>query len=521
VAELAQDLQGPTLGTLTASHARARSGLWASLRALPLARQYLLVLLLAFTVKQAFQVILYPPFTGHDEVAHFDYIRTVADEYRVPIIPNLEQWRDNWRTPGAEIEGDFLSLDLYRYQRYALDWCCGPRDDGGRWREEPPKAMTLLGDLYPNGWQYVANHPPLYYLLMTPVYKATSFASLEVQQYALRAAAIPLGMAVVLLAFLMMQALAPRDAFLQTTVPTVVAFQPQVSYEGAMVNNDILSIALFTLILYLLVRGIMTGFTLPRSLVLGLVLGLGLLTKATLLTAVPLIALAIIASVGWRSARQWLLYGAAAGGVAGLVAAPWYVYLYRTYGDLDGLTRVRALQYAWAYDPGEAPSMWELFWNWTFAQERWRETWGEFGWRLIHLDEGLLAALAVICGIFLLGFFLFLGVQAYGRVRVAREGEAPSDLFDGRQTRVVLLMAAAAIIAYAAVLQFGTQFMLTQARYYFHAIVPLAFVLMLGLRQLLPVRARPYGAATVLLLMVALNLVIFTQYVIPYWYLGS
>ena len=64
-------------------------------------------------------------------------------------------------------------------------------------------------------------------------------------------------------------------------------------------------------------------------------------------------------------------------------------------------------------------------------------------------------------------------------------------------------------------------FSLTQARYFFPAINAFAFLLMLGLRAVLPVGARRYGQAVVVAALVVLTIIIYTQYVIPYWYLDS
>ena len=521
------ELAGEIRGTRSADDAVSRSlpfvGWWASFRALPIARRYVLLLLVAVFAKQAVQVVLFPPFTGHDEVAHFAYLRTIADEHRIPIVPDLDEWRAAWEVRG-EPPGDYIPLDLYPYQRYSLDWCCEKGSNNGDYDLVPPKAMNLPirqgeRELYPNGWQYAANHPPLFYVVMTPVYWATDSLSLESQQYALRAAVIPFWLAIVWLSYLIVRNIFPRDAFLAMTVPTFVAFQTQLSYEGAMFNNDMLSFAIFSLILYQLTRCVRLGFTLPRALGIGLVLGLGLLTKGTLITAAPLIGLAMVYRVGWRSVRRWAMLGTTTAATAAAISAPWFAFLYRTYGNLDGLDAIKALQFQWTYRRTEPPSHWDLFWNWSFVQNRWSETWAEFGWRLIKVDQWLLALIGIVCAA-----LAVRGLLAVAQLYTRRRGASSSDGEDAsrrHQRFALVLMVVTVLVAYGAVIQFGTQFALTQARYYFHALVPLAVILMLGLRQLLPTSWRPYGAGGVLVAMVVLNVVIYTQYVIPYWYLAS
>jgi 4-amino-4-deoxy-L-arabinose transferase-like glycosyltransferase len=489
----------------------------SGIRAWPAHRKYIVVLLLLFAVKQAFNVIVFPPFTGHDEVAHYAYIRTVADEHRVPVIPDLAEWRAAWQEHKTTFPGDYLPLDLYKYQRYVLDWCCSA-SDRPEFATQPPTAMSWAGETYPNGWQYTANHPPLYYAVMAPIYKATDSLSPESQQYVLRAAAIPIGLLVVLLTYLIAGLLFPGDRFMMTVPPTFVAFQTQVSYEAAMVNNDILLIGLFTLLIYLLIRGVRCGFTLQSSAAIGLVLGLGLLAKASMLTAAPLVAIGIIFGVGIRHMRRWVTLGATSAAVAGLVCWPWYLFLYRTYGNLSGLAQIKALQYLWTYRFQTAPSIFDELFSLNFARMRWKETWGEFGWRLIHLDGWLLAVIGIPLLIMAVAGIVSLVVSSVRRLS-ADSVNRPT--LDRAQVRGLWLLLTVCVIAYGAMLQFGTDFSLTQARYYFNAIAAVAILIAFGLRQVVPARYHSTAIVVFLLFFVTVNVLIYTQYVLPYWYLAS
>ncbi len=214
---------------------------------------FIVLLLAVFTGKQIFSVAAFYPFSGHDELAHYSYIRTLATEARLPVLPDLQEWRGEL-SGGQPPPTDELPGELYTYCRFALDWFCEP--ENVRWRENPPRIVTVPGyGYYPSGYQYVANHPPLYYALMSPVYLLSRGASVEVQQYLLRLAAIPFGLLTVYAAFRTVRLLFPNDWFMLVTVPAFVAFQPQISYEAAMVNNDIVAIALFSLLIWGIVAG--------------------------------------------------------------------------------------------------------------------------------------------------------------------------------------------------------------------------------------------------------------------------
>jgi hypothetical protein len=74
------------------------------------------------------------------------------------------------------------------------------------------------------------------------------------------------------------------------------------------------------------------------------------------------------------------------------------------------------------------------------------------------------------------------------------------------------------ILGYAAVIQFGLTFVLTQARYFFPMIPPVAVLLMVGLYTLVPARGRAYVQVGVVGVMVALNLYIYSAYVVAFWF---
>src|SRR4051812_49023211 len=129
--------------TIPDSASRGRSGAVArvslsNIRAWPVARQFLLVLVAVFLVKQAINVVIFPPFSGHDEVAHYAYVRTVATEYRVPKIPTLSEFRAALGTDRNKLPGDFIPDDLFRYCHYVLDW--GYCDDPA-WVKNPPHIV--------------------------------------------------------------------------------------------------------------------------------------------------------------------------------------------------------------------------------------------------------------------------------------------------------------------------------------------------------------------------------------------
>lgn len=435
-------------------------------------RRFLIALLVAYTAKQVLTAVIFPPFTGHDEVAHYEYVRILASDGRLPALAT-----------------DRLPTDLFTYRWYALQW------------RELGRTHAPL---------YTALHPPLYYAAMAPIYASARGLTAEAKQYLLRMAAIPFGLVTVWLTFLVARTVFPHDTFVPVCASSLVAFQPQVSYEAAMVNNDICAIALFTWVVYLLVAGVRDGFTTRHAVLTGTALGLALLAKGTALTALPLVALALTLSPHGGGWTRRLIMALVVGVVAASLAAPWYAHLYRTYGDFSGLSLLASFQTDLVRRDA---TLLQLLLSGEFAAQRWSETWGEFGWKLIPLDGWILTLTAALAWVSAAGLFSAAFVEwresGIGLIRRIRT--------DGRAAGLVLL-AATCVISYAAVAQFGTRFALTQARYFFPAVAAGAVVAAAGLRAWCPVRVRMEAQAALLLALILLNVTIFTAYVIPHWY---
>jgi 4-amino-4-deoxy-L-arabinose transferase-like glycosyltransferase len=426
-------------------------------------RRFLVALLIVYVAKQLVVAFVSPPFTGHDEVAHFAVIRIVATEHRIPML-----WTDT------------LPADLYQYRAYSIEW--HNRD---------------------NSPLYTAVHPPLYYILMAPVYAAASRLSPEGIQYVLRCASIPCGVALIVLAFLLTTTLFPRDAFLGVTVPTAVAFQPQISYEAAMVNNDALATALYTGILLLMVLTIRDGATIRRAALLGVAAGVALLAKGTTVIALVLIPLALLAGQRGRRWRSAAIQTAVAYAAAMAIIGPWWWFMTRAYGDPMALTAIAATQTDLTRDD---TTFLQLLFSGRFLVDRWTETWGEFGWRLIHISGALLALLGVVTA---------ASIAALVAVAMAERRAVASY---GWRVPALALLAAACALGYLSTVQFGVRFVLTQARYFFPMAAAAALLLMLGLRAWIPGRWHSIGQAVVVFAAIAVNVAIYTAYVIPYWY---
>lgn len=496
----------------------------AAVRAASIEQKFLVILLLMVAAKGVALTFIHQPFTGHDEVAHYTYLEIVATDGRMPIIPDLDKWNAAYQSTGVD-DADRMPAKLWKYCQYVTDdwnFCGNPKC------VEPCYLQNIPPDfkIGPNGWVYTANHPPLYYLYMTPVYWLTEGLSPASQLYFFRLATVPFGLLTVLFAYLTIRTLFPQDRFLGLMVPAFVAFQPQISYESAMLNNDIMAIAFTSAVIYLVVLGLKKRFPVWNCVLIGACYGLAVLSKNTSLTVGAIVAFAMILGLGWRNWRAWIAKGVLAAGTAALLVWPWFLFLWATYGNFTALPQVKALQW-WNYQYSARPTIWSQLTSKRFFWARWEETWGDFGWRLIPLSQTLLTIIFVPVLLATVGLAIyawrFWQVQKpMLKADTAEERDAIVARSDNTlaiaqwQVIALLTMGLTCVIAYYAILQFGLTFSLTQARYYFPAINAAAILVMLGARSWFPAKWLPYVAAAIFVALIALNFVIYTEYIIPW-----
>jgi hypothetical protein len=139
--------------------------------------------------------------------------------------------------------------------------------------------------------------------------------------------------------------------------------------------------------------------------------------------------------------------------------------------------------------------------------------WAEFGWTKVKLAPLWYQVLAGVSLAALGGVFLFA-------FRLVRRPE----LLESWQKRCLLLFALYILIVAAAPVIFFSAYLATQweappqGRYVFLGIVPIAILLMLGLREPVPVRYRSSFLVLCLVAMVLFDFLCLTHYFIPYFY---
>lgn len=200
-----------------------------------------------------------------------------------------------------------------------------------------------------------------------------------------RLASTAAGAATVLLTYLAARSLSRRP-IVPLLAAGLVALNPQFIFTSALINNDALLAALSAALLWLVVDQ-RPGAALGRAGLIGLALGLALITKQNALLLAPV-------ALGWaalgpaaprrtaaseqaphrRAAAAALLRLAAVAGAAAAVSGWWYVRNWRLYGDPLALDLFRAAFSTQAFDLTRARA-------WTAALAQLHASfWARFGW---------------------------------------------------------------------------------------------------------------------------------------------
>jgi hypothetical protein len=239
-----------------------------------------------------------------DERPHYDYVQTVAEDGRLPLLTDLVH-------PEVQAITD-------------RTWPAPSPVD--------PASRGLAGR------SYEAFQPPLYYLLAAPAFLLEPDHLRKVK--VLRAFDLLLVLVAVGLLWPLARALRPEDPLLPFAAALTVVLWPALLVRGITVSNAALELPLATALLLVAWR-VATAPGRWARVALGLLLGACLLTKSTLIALAPLVLL--VAAVDWRRHRDTAGTAFALALPAALLA-PWLAFNLAHYDALTPSAAAREQQ---------------------------------------------------------------------------------------------------------------------------------------------------------------------------------
>ncbi len=285
-----------------------------------------------------------------------------------------------------------------------------------------------------------------------------------------RGLSVLMGLGTVLAAYLLAQTVFPGDQAVAVCAAALTAFNAQYLFITASVNNDALVVMLCGICLWLMARYAARRPRPAEWVLLGVLLGLAALSKASALGLLPLAALLGVYHA-WRE-RSWkrlfavgLLMGVPALAVAGW----WFVRNWRLYRDPLGLNAFVAV----AGGRHPRPTFWQLLAEWPGFVKSY---WGLFGAVNVPAPTWVYVALSVMGLLGLVGGPLYLWrLQRRSRLSPARWVQ-------------IGLLAAWPVVVWVALLRWSMMTMASQGRLMFSALTALSLLMAAGLSALWPRR---------------------------------
>lgn len=414
------------------------------------ARRRLLVasMSLAFTLVAGLYSVVVPEWEAPDEPAHFAYVAYLLDRGGLPRMEEGAGPTEANQPP------------LYYLLAAALVAPVDRTDPAGAFEPNPRFIWAGQGGREPN----VAVHGTA---------STYPYAGQALALHVARLASVLAGAATVGLVVLLGLELLPRRPSVALLAGGLAAFNPQFAFAGGALGNDVLTALLSSATALAVLRAARAPERARGWAVVGVLVGLALLTKLTAAFLLPVAGLAALGLALHRRSGRLAWRGALALGVPIVALTGWWFARNQVlYGDPFGQVVFQRI-HAWnqRFAPVTADDVAR------FADKTFRSFWGTFGWMTLGMPEW---TYAVFLGLSALGVLWF--VPALLLWRGSRLG--------GRQVLglgwLAAFVLAQAGLAGAIALRCGES--CYQGRYLFGAIAPIALLIAFAALALLPER---------------------------------
>lgn len=158
--------------------------------------------------------------------------------------------------------------------------------------------------------QEAANYPPLYYILAAIPYKIFYDSDLITRVYLSRLISILMFLGLTFFSYLIAKEIFPKNKLLQIILPTLVSFQPMISFVSSGVTSDNLLNLLFTIFTFVMILQVKNKLNFKYLLIsLGLILLL-YLTKPQFVLAIPILFITILSALffNYKSKKMFFVF---------------------------------------------------------------------------------------------------------------------------------------------------------------------------------------------------------------------
>ena len=455
-------------------------------------RLYLMLIVTAYLIVGSLFAVTTPGWQNPDEPAHYNNIATIAAGGGLPVLHH------------GDYDQGYMNLLI---------------------------SAGFPADLPIDRVRYEAYQPPLYYMAAVPAYLLGQGSLLT-----LRIFSVSLGAFVIILLYLCAELVFPNKPLLSVGAAAFAAFLPMQVSMSAAVNNDGLAQLLLLAAMLILLRWMRRRFYAPLAapnerrgdwpvlLVLGLLLGLGMLTKIYAYMALPLCAGMVGLTVWLRPCASPRDGSNAYHGptrrsfLRGIQAMLWVVVpavllvipLWLRNVDLYGAWDILGMRFHDAVVVGQPTTAEWLAENGSIAySERamtltFRSFWGAFGWLSVFMDSRIYLLLLVFTGVVLCGLLWSLVRFISGR---------PETDLDRFQFWILGFFTVFVLAVFASYAWYNLKFVQHQGRYLLWGLLPISVFVALGWREVMqPLQ----GKVTGFLLGLLAFLMLLTSFFLPF-----
>jgi 4-amino-4-deoxy-L-arabinose transferase-like glycosyltransferase len=448
-----------------------------------------------------------------DEFSHFSLIQIVAEFGRLPRAG--ERYMSDELAEVIRLT-EAGRIAFHRDRRQTFDEGVVAPNEPGILALAPTLRRTFERER-PSTANFV---PPLYHTVAALGYRLFYHQDALARFFGARLASVVFAVALVVVAYGLAREVFPDEPAMWVSIPTVVSFQPMVTYLGAVANSDILLFLLFGLATWLIVRILRRGLNWRLAVGLGVTIGLGLLTKPMVLTCGLGVAVALLVELARRPGER-LKVLAMALLIVGLMLTIGGWYMLRNY-QVQGSFLYNNPEVSNPYierhlDPRPDLSLAE-YWSEIYYPRlkgfTFNSYWGQFGWVDTPMPEQVYRILRWICDLSLIGL-------ALGAVVALRKRPVSWSRFLPFLTLIVLsisLLPPVVARGYLLARRTGFLFSSLQGRYQLGACLAQATLLVYGLTRLVPARARSLAHLVVRSSAIALNAYALVAVILPRYY---
>jgi hypothetical protein len=290
-------------------------------------------------------IVSMPLWEGWDEAHHYSYIQELAEHAALPVsgktILSSEIVSSFKYAPLSPANNLNTGNSFTTFEDY---WKLTPEER--RVREyklrtispdEGKKAADAPYDLR----NYEALHPPLFYFIAGGVYALSSGWDLPTRLFFLRLFCLLLGSTTIILSFSITRYVWSDRRHL-VVVPLLLVILPLFYSTVAPISNDSLGVPLFSALVLLVLRYFNGPARTPDAVAVGITLGLGLLTKAYFLTALPAITVIFLIAClrSRRDTARLVSHFVVIALVSFAIAGWWYLRNHALYGNWSGMLEI-------------------------------------------------------------------------------------------------------------------------------------------------------------------------------------